>query len=174
MAVQSKKQNSACSSLILRIFAVLLLLVMVSFHMLTGLLAKYAAAGEEGGGARVAVFNVNAEKKGDGNLTVRPDDSTDASYILTLTNKSEVAVRYSIVLTLSDPLPENSYVRIGENEPAVSDGGKTLTFANIGEMPSGISEKDVTLTFGMNNWNYNLPEKSTAAFEAAVTFTQID
>lgn len=88
---------------IVYIVAILLCLVLASFWMMCNLYARYTteASGEDG--ARVAKFEVTevADEQKDItkqiNISLVPGESDE--YIITVTNKSEVAIRYSIEAT---------------------------------------------------------------------------
>lgn len=90
-----KKRN--ISSLIMQTFAVLLCLTLLSMWLLSNMYARYTtqASGEDS--ARVAIFDVTET----GTLTQDINDISiapggAAEYEVTVTNKSEVAIKYSI------------------------------------------------------------------------------
>lgn len=84
-------------SLMMRIAAVLLCLVMVSVHLMSGMYAKYTTNGSGTDDARVAKFDV--EINGSADVTVDCKTGDNGTYEITVNNKSEVAVSYTISVT---------------------------------------------------------------------------
>lgn len=75
--------------------AVLLFLTLLSIHLTSGLFARYTTTVTASDSARVAKFDVGvtADKK---DITVDCAQSDSGTFILTVTNNSEVAVNYVI------------------------------------------------------------------------------
>ena len=85
---------------------VLLTLVMFSTHFMSGLYARYTTMANGGDGARVASFEVSTA----GNLTqsfeleMNPQSNTQ-SRTITITNKSETAIKYTVKVESTGNLP---------------------------------------------------------------------
>ena len=170
------KCRTAFGGIIFKVTSTLLMLVLVTAYLLSGLLAKYTAANASGQSARVARFSVGAEADKEA-FTVTEEQSGE--YRLLLTNDSETAVSYTVTLTLGRPLPSWASVTMDGAAPVVvSDGGKTLTFANAGSLAAG-SEKTAVIRFSAD-WHNYISEAADGSystnigFEASVTFVQID
>lgn len=171
----------------LRLAAVMLVMVCVSTWMLAGLLAKYTGSGEGADVGRVAAFHVVA--------TGIPETQTvdasagsmpSGSYDITVINKSEVAVEYSVYVTLSEALPDWLEVQLDTKAyNQISDDKKTLYFYEAGVL--GLADADrsetVPLSFVVSNPE-NMADYSQADegieyskkldFEVYVNFVQLD
>ena len=109
-------------NVMMRFAAILLVLVFVSACMLSGLLAKYTATSESSDAARAAAFSVNVINHEEKNITTM-DIGTEqpmAVYHLEITNDSEVAVTYDIILKMSEELPQGIKVSIADNKEGTS------------------------------------------------------
>jgi hypothetical protein len=140
-----------------RISLVLLCLVMLSFHLMSGLFAKYSSTGKATDSAQVAKFEVNLTGPAIGNVDVTwpegPEVNVPYSYTFTLQNNSDVAVHYSLEL-VADSLP--SYVTAVFSTPS-------------GDIPYH-SEQEITLTFTVN-WDAFTQDVSGASVEQDIPFT---
>lgn len=183
----SKGQFHKKPNIALRLAAVMLVMVCVSTWMLAGLLAKYTGYGEGTDIGRVAAFHVITEGTPD---TQNVDASTGAtpsgSYVITVTNKSEVAVTYSTYITLSEAIPEWLQVQLNSKVyDQISDDKKTLYFYNTGVL--GLTDADrsetVPLTFTVTNpeemannsqADEGMDYSKTLDFDVYVNFVQID
>lgn len=90
---------------------VLLFLTMLSIHLTSGLYARYTATSTASDSARVAKFDVRTGLQNDA-VTVNCT-AADASgeYLITVDNQSEVAVKYTIFVSLT-PKAENSAISL--------------------------------------------------------------
>jgi hypothetical protein len=91
------KPHSIFSDILFKTVCVLLFLTMLSIWLVCGMFAKYTANSSNAEGARTASFNIT----GDGfsqsfglNITMDPGDTVTKT--VTVTNQSEVNVRYTI------------------------------------------------------------------------------
>lgn len=169
------KSRTAFGGIIFKVTSALLMLVLVTAYLLSGLLAKYTAANASGQSARVARFSVGAEAD---NESFTVTEAQSGEYNLLLTNDSETAVSYTVTLTLGRPLPSWASVTMDGTAPVESDDGKTLTFDNAGSLAAG-SEKTAVIRFSAD-WHNYISEAADGSystnigFEASVTFIQID
>lgn len=82
---------------------VLLFLTLLTTHITGGLYARYTAQTTGRDTARVARFEINVTPLQD-ELTVDCADTQDGTYNFTVTNDSEVSVRYSVLVTFKQSL----------------------------------------------------------------------
>lgn len=86
---------------LMRIALVLLCLVMLSVHLMGSLFARYTTAGNGADSARVAAFSVDVNGAPE-NLNINVLSSSESgSYVITIENDSEVAVRYTISVAVT-------------------------------------------------------------------------
>lgn len=130
---------------------VLFCLTLFSMHFTGGLYAKYTAKGNGGDSARVAAFNVVTT--GNGDLHIHCDAPEDGNkYTITVTNNSEVAVRYNLSVVIPD----------------ASTTGVTAVFDTAsGELAVGAGPAVHTLIFEVD-WN-----KFTASASGDVAIKEI-
>lgn len=84
-------------SILMRVAAVLLCMVLGSFYLMGGMFARYATTGTGSDSARVAKFDVKVT--GSEDVTVDCAESSEGTYKITISNESEVAVTYDIDVT---------------------------------------------------------------------------
>lgn len=163
---------------------VLLLLTMISIHMTSGLYARYTANSTATDSARVAKFDVDAKveqvKDGEG----KP---IEGRFALTVTNESEVAVKYKVIVTFDEALPEDNTLSVGLTGAAGTalEGKKTYTFTNETDwkLAPNATPVEHTLTIGINGvggWqDYTKPAAGekvdvTLKFSVDIVAEQID
>jgi hypothetical protein len=78
----------------MRIALVLLCLVMISFHLMGSMYARYTTKASSSNDARVAKFDVKVN--GSDDVTIDCKVGEDGTYEITVNNESEVAVSYKI------------------------------------------------------------------------------
>lgn len=132
---------------------ILLLMTMISVHMTSGLYARYTTSASGTDSARVAKFDVDS-------AVSRNDDGT---YTLTVTNKSEVAVEYSIVVEMND----HWSVTVDGEKMTPATGTASVTFENDSWILAPDSAPDtLLLTFEVANWRgLTKPQKESGAAE---------
>lgn len=151
----------------LRLAFVLFFLTLISVWMTSGIYAKYCKIGSANDNAGVASFSVTAEGE------TKSLKGLTADYKITLENKSETAVKYDIVVTVSNDFSGDVDISLGETSPTVS--GKVYTFTNAGNLDVN-SKAEKNLIFSVekyvsaDNSNY----RAECPFDVEVKFTQID
>ncbi len=132
---------------------ILLCLTLISVHMTSGLYARYVSRDSGEDSARVASFDVEA-KWGDNDVSISATQEDNGSYNFTITNNSEVDVKYDLVLTFEEAFPKYLKVSIKEeNAELAVDGtvdeenGKVVSFANLGMLDSNGDSANYELTF---------------------------
>lgn len=124
----------------------LLYLLVVTF-MCTGVtIAKYMTTTTNSAAARVAAFSVSASS----DTPVDPQSAIldcaaqtpQISYNLTVSSESEVAVKYDVVITLSQPLVGVSMTLDGKS-PTIN--GAVYTFRDVGQIAPAGGNNDHTL-----------------------------
>ena len=151
---------------------VLLFLTMLSIHLTSGLYARYTATSTASDSARVAKFDVTA--------VVQPVDGKEGEFTLTVTNNSEVAVEYSIEISLSDALS----VTVDGTKKVPASGASSVSFTNDSWKlaPNAENPAAHTLQFDVENWEGRTvsdkdngeTEPVSFGFTVNVTAQQID
>lgn len=171
-----KKRNR--TSRILSAAAVLLCLVLVSSYFSTGMLARYVTRANGADTSRLAALKVSA-------VTVEDKEAATAftrTYVVTLNNDSDVAVRYeaSPVLELPEGSTGDAKITGDEKHPVDEEKG---VFS--GMLAPGANET-VTLTLDLSGLELGTDAFDTfrnddisgalleLSFTVTVTFTQID
>lgn len=169
------------NTILMRVIAVLLMLVMLSTAAVTGRFARYISSSTGSDSARVAKFDVD--------YTLTPVEGKTGEFTLQVTNKSEVAVEYSVSVTFKNDLaPTNMEAKIKLSEDNIKvgiyDDTNTFTFGEIGKLAPGETGTAYPLTFTVEDHklitdgaeNTNTPETATKElkFNVAVTAVQID
>lgn len=154
---------------------VLLCLTLISMHLTGGLFARYTAKGDGGDSARVAKFSVLStlipqEEK----VSFQCSPSETGEFDLTVQNRSEVAVEYTVDVVLDQEVDSRLTVSLkkGETETAgvLQADNKTYTFTILEILSPGDSQV-YDLSFAVPDWTY-LTENATGATAAkALKFT---
>lgn len=119
---------------------ILLLLTMVTTHYTSGLYARYSSTAYGADTARVAAFDVSFV------LTKNEDDT----YALTVSNDSEVSVKYSIIVEMDPHLS----VAIGDDVKTIEGSETFVTFENASWTLTPETEAEpLTLTFAVADWS---------------------
>lgn len=171
------KNKTTTGPLLLRIALILLCMTLFSTSMLSGLYAKYTAKNDGNDDARVALFKVEAGWSE--NVTVNASvGDTQGNYTFTVTNDSEVAVRYDLIVTFDQTLPAGVSLALQDYGLSLSDGN-IYTFHNIASLAPGTTGTTHTLTFTMDPDAFTKSESGssvtkTVSFTATIRCTQID
>lgn len=173
----------------LRIAAVLLCLTLISSYLSAGLFARYTVQGNGKDSARVAGFCPTAELvSGDQKIEYVSDkDEYELTYTIKLTNPSEVAVKYDLVISFIDQkLNGTTFTFSGEPQSVTGSGSSpsdSLTFSGKDVLSANKTtpkEEPLTLTVSKDIVDVFLNEATeseldlSACFTATVTFTQVD
>ncbi len=173
--MQGKKKTSI-GPLIFRIALIVLCMTAFTTSMLSGLYARYTAKNNGEDSARVAKFNVAAKWSED----VTVDASlglTNGEYQFTVTNNSEVAITYDLVITFPGGIPDYLQTSLPGKEASVS--GNTITFSDVASLAPSTTGTQHTLTFTMDLEKFTQPATGesyaeTLTFTATIRCTQID
>lgn len=175
--LHSKRQSPDFNSLLLRFTAVLTILVLLSFHLLSGLLAKYNSLQKKTDSAHVAVFSVGVTGS-TASLEMTSSDGDGADYILTLINDSDVAVSYSVTLKFDSAPPDGLSITLDGDAFRKVTGENVLSSPKKGSLAAH-SQTQLTLRFEAD-WNEFAAAGSEdtlsveKSFEATVDFVQIN
>ena len=160
--------------------AVYLCYLLVAVLAFTGAsVAGYRTENSGDDSARVARFNIEAAQA-DGQSTVFNLNSTtkSGSYRFTVTNGSETAVSYDVVVTVPDgkSLPNGVTVSLKNGDKPVSSQvdttGSVYTFPNAGTFEAAIPDtQNLTLTFTAGT---GASSGSVSGISVDVVATQID
>jgi uncharacterized repeat protein (TIGR01451 family) len=178
---QSRKVNIPFT-----IAVVLLCLLTFSVYLTSGMLARYTTRASFSDSARVAKFTVGAtgstgtmafEYK---NGAFVPKQGSTNQYTLTVSNASEVAVRYNVVV---ENLPAYVTATVSGTEYTVPDGGNSITIPTTGDLAAGSTSAEMTITFGITaayldnltpTTNTLVATDTAIDFDALVRIVQID
>lgn len=149
----SERKPIRLGCIMMRLTAVLVCLVLVSFHLMTGLYARYSSTATGSDSARVAKFDVDvsgALEKSDIVCTAMP--SGNSTYTVTIKNQSEVAVHYqlSVEITGNSTGVNHSFSEASGDLAVGATGDSELTFTvNWNDFTAGKtgSKAEVTLDF---------------------------
>ena len=173
------KNKTTTGPLLLRIALILLCMTLFSTSMLSGLYAKYTAKNDGGDDARVALFKVDVDGNlADGIIVNASVGDTQGKYTFTVTNDSEVAVRYDLIVTFDQTLPAGVSLALQDYGLSLSDGN-TYTFHNIASLAPGTTGTTHTLIFTLDPDAFTKSESGssvtkTVSFTATIRCTQID
>ena len=149
---------------------VLLLLTMISIHLTSGLYARYTATSTGSDSARVAKFDVTAMVDEAITLDCTDEDST-AECKITVTNNSEVAVRYSVTVVFKQVVNGTDVIVQLDGKNVDNQVDQAMSFFNVGTlMPNGTSAEHA-LTFYMTNWHSFTQLKNGSTAEWPLGFT---
>lgn len=116
-----KQTKKPCFAM--RAACVLLCLVLISVHFVTGLYARYITKATGADSGRLSSFRVSAVMTGD-----------QGSYDLAFTNSSETAVRYSVTVQTTPGM----FASIELNSVSTSpDADGLVSFSNLGTLAAG-------------------------------------
>lgn len=176
----ANKPRKTLGEKMILIAMVLVCLVAFSTWMMGGLMARYITRDDGNDSARVAKFDVAAVSTPnpltmDYSLKMNPDNTVT----ITVSNSSEVAVSYSIELTMSDVPEYVTGITLDGNSGTKS--GNTFTWNSVGQFPALSCSADHTLAFVIDFDELTRLETGNAittnpgfTYTAKVLFTQID
>lgn len=174
--MQGKKKTSI-GPLIFRIALIVLCMTAFTTSMLSGLYARYTAKSNGEDSARVAKFNVAAAGLS-GDVTVNASlGQTNGEYKFTVTNNSEVAITYDLVITFEGGIPD--YLQTSLPDKVAVKSGNTITFSDVASLAPSTTGTQHTLTFTMDLEKFTQPAtgesyEETLTFTATIRCTQID
>lgn len=175
-------------SIMMRIAAVLVCMVMASFYLMGGMFARYTASGGSKDDARVAKFQVDVTFQNVAQGTVDATlqyNAVDSTYAIAVNNASEVAIRYDIQIK---DIEVQIKVEDREVENAVLQGvsltlegathevdGTAVLFENVGVMPANAENPNTHVLQFMVDWDAFLKDISGENVTATITFNvQVD
>ncbi len=94
-----RKERSIKVDILMCTLAVLLCATLFSTHLVGNLYARYTTSGSSSDSARVAAFNITQEKTVSKTIEANITPGTTQITELVITNKSEVAVEYTLTVT---------------------------------------------------------------------------
>lgn len=146
-----KKKIGFCGYLS-RLTAIVMFAVLISCTLVSSLFARYLGGGEQASSTRVARYYVNATVTSGQDSTLQLNNNNKLVYFsIEIVNfngndVSEVAIEYSLILTLSDKM-SNVTVKLCDGDgkevsatKETSDDGKTITYGNVGEFAAAVKE----------------------------------
>ena len=152
--MRNKKSNRAPAFTVVHFALILLCLVLVSTYATMGLHASYKSGATGTDSARVAKFDVDVTGSGNDAVAVHTSQAANNTCTITIANKSEVAVRYT--LKVSD-IPD-----------------VVVTFSSTeGTLGVGVGAEAAThtLTFTVSDWNAVTKDMTNEKPNVSLNFT---
>jgi hypothetical protein len=180
-----QKSTIPKKNMLLYFAAGILCLTLFSCYFLSGLYARYSTGGAGADSARTAGFSPAAvlEQQSE-EFVYDPAKSTySCNYNIKLTNASEVAVTYDVVIAFRDKTLSGAEFAFGSEKKTVDADASALTFLGLGELQANDTEgvtKTMTVTVSEEFYQALIQAGKgesldlTAYFELTVTFTQAD
>lgn len=150
---ENKKPSGNLGSMMMRIAMVCLCLVLLSFHLMGGLLAKYTSSGNDDDSARVAKFHLVVDGDPDAVTVTAGTSNNSDTYTITVNNDSEVAVEYTITVKCDQ-----------------TGVGYTLD-KNAGSLAPGEDPATHELYFTVTDWSVFAGNTAESKIEASFDFT---
>lgn len=158
MAYQGKyaKPSAANGTAAMRVAFVLLCLLIVSVYMMGGLLAKYSTTGTGSDEARVAKFEVEASGVKTEDIYCTAEKTSDGKYTISIENASEVAVRYTLSVSMSGD---------------AADGVAASFDKDAGTLAPNTSSANHTLTFSVVDWSKITDQYAGSSYTTSLPFS---
>lgn len=177
--MKSREMNSSRKGGLHLPLHVYLAYLLVCTFLLTGVsFSRYISSANGSDSARVAAGGITVNYSDNTNIELvqptDPDNQTEtAEFSFTVSNSaSEVAIRYDLVLTLDQALPDGVTMAL-DGRPCSGNSNNTYTFSKAGEFEAGETQtKTHTLTFSGDY--LTIQEQSTRTITIAVCAEQID
>lgn len=169
------KKTNTRTPVVFSVGCVLLCLTLLSSNLTSGLYARYSTTASGSDSARVAKFDVrNTVSSASTNIQLNfydPSHFTD-TVLFTVTSSSEVAVRYSVTVTMPDDELNYNWleVKLGDSESSQT-ADNTFTFSKVGEFtPGATGEQSHILSFTIKD-SYKGKPGSLKDMRSCVTIT---
>lgn len=159
-------------SLMMRLALISFCLVLLSAHLMSGLFAKYSTTASGSDSARVAKFDVQVQGVDPNaiNVTCTNYSGDTGSCTFTVTNKSEVAVEYDVVLAYSEAsylTPSFAEAGVQRTDPDTS----TIRFSSDNwKLAPGTNSNTHTLAFTVD-WDKFTSDATGSSKSVTVNYT---
>ena len=159
------KHKKASKGIFVDVAVLIVCLAIATSCLASGMFAKFVSKSVGADLARVASFNVDAIMSGG------TEDTNVRNYSITLSNNSETAVRYTVVLTFNKDVSGIVDPKLNENTGTSSSDGTTTTFTwtNVGVIPPKHTPIDVPLVIEI----INPAAGGEYDFDVSVSFEQV-
>ncbi len=173
------KRKKASKGILIDIALLLACLMCITTCISSGILAKYTSGGNGNKSAKIAGFSVSASGSPNNNVVEIDDEHSSAKYDLVLTNESETAVRYDIVLKFDVDVNNKITVKYDDIEySTVTDDNKTIKITNAGTLDANLTgSKTVNFDLIVDLDGFSAQSENGedfVNFDTIVCFTQID
>ncbi len=152
----------------MRAALILLCLTLISIRLTGGLYARYTAMAGGDDSARVAKFDVQVSLSDGIQLS---NAQKSGEYTITVTNNSEVAIEYTLVLSFTEAVPSGLSAELDGNIGLVE--GSSIKFPAKSSLAPGVSSNSHTLTLSVadGQWSDISKEMSGIKGEKNMSFT---
>jgi len=150
------RQSNIKTPLVFKIALGLICAMMVSFHLLGGLYARYSSMADGSDSSRVASFNITGEYTS-GQLDkfeLNFFDPAKQTHSVTfkVTSDSEVAVKYDIIVTMPEEMKSYDWLIITLDGNNLTAEENVFTVKNVDSFtPNDSSERAHTLVFSIRD-----------------------
>lgn len=160
------KHKKASKGIFVDVAVLIVCLAIATSCLASGMFAKFVSKNAGADLARVASFNVDAIMSGG------TEDTNVRNYTITLSNNSETAVRYTVVLTFNKDVSGIVDPKLNENAGTSSSDGTTTTFTwtNVGVIPPKHTPIKVPLVIEI----INPTAGGEYDFDVSVSFEQVN
>lgn len=145
-------KNKAKVNIPICLALILLCLTLISIHMTSGLYARYTASATATDSVKVAKFDVSGSLGK--NVTVNCQQGNSGTYVLTVTNNSEVTISYSICVVFAEEVPGDKLKVTLDAAAATSENDTTKTFTNVGTLAAETVSQPLNLVFTVLDWTF--------------------
>ena len=139
------KHKKASKGIFVDVAVLIVCLAIATSCLASGMFAKFVSKSAGADLARVASFNVNAVMSGG------TEDTDVRNYSITLSNNSETAVRYTVVLTFNQDVSGIVKAALNGKDGTLSTDGTTFTWTNAGTLPPKGTPIEVPLVMEIIN-----------------------
>jgi len=191
MSDNRRRSSLSAGEKLMFLAGILFCLILITMSMMGSLFARYVGNGKADDAARVAAFDVSAamlpvpdagSELHQVDVVCETTAQQDGIFTITVTNNSEVAVTYDIVIRFDEELPAGVSLSLdGTKKELAAD--HSVTFEKVGTLPAGkLQANDHSLAFTIV-WaeshlvGRNQQQKETTLgldFTVDVTVVQVD
>ncbi|MBR4635951.1 MAG: hypothetical protein IKO51_06250 [Clostridia bacterium] len=163
------KNKKASRGILIDIALLLVCLVCITTCLSSGIMARFVSRTDSADKARAAKFDVSVSAS-DTTATLSLDQNT-AEYSMKISNHSETAVSYSLIITFENDVTDLITAKVGDREFHPDSSGKIICIDDIGVIQAG---KDVDAVFSLIVNNAFINGLTEIVFSTDVRFVQVD
>ena len=134
-------------TIVVRLIAVMLLLVLLTSGLVSGHYARYTTYGDSIDNARAAKYQIDVSSAAEDSLTLSSE--SPAVYTLSVTSSSEVAVEYDLSVDFPDYFPDGIAIELkcGDKTTQMVRNNTQYFAKNVGAFPAQGGTHTYTMKF---------------------------